>query len=241
MTTTSKPNERASTEDFEFEALDKAINYRAGIIEEFREHLKGHLWEVGAGIGQMTQSLSELESISRITCIEPDPKFAAIHRNRFANLELVEGTIADAKGLPSPDCIISINVLEHIEDDLAELRSYREILSHNQGSLCLLIPARPEIYSSIDSDFGHFRRYRKKELANKIRNAGFHLRRVYYFNSLGYLAWLAKFRILRSRSFDARQVAFYDSKIFPLVHWMETRLFRPPIGQSLIAIASVGD
>ena len=143
MTTTSKPNERASTEDFEFEALDKAINYRAGIIEEFREHLKGHLWEVGSGIGQMTQSLSELESISRITCIEPDPKFAAIHRNRFANLELVEGTIADAQDFPNPDCIISINVLEHIEDDLAELRSYREILSHNQGSLCLLIPARP--------------------------------------------------------------------------------------------------
>ena len=241
MSTTFKPNEKASTEDFEFEALDKAKNYRGAIIEEFRKYLKGHLWEVGAGIGQMTQSLSKLGSISRITCIEPDPKFAAIHRSRFANLELVEGTIADAKGLPSPDCIISINVLEHIEDDMAELRSYRKILSDNQGSLCLLVPARPEIYSPIDSDFGHFRRYRKKELANKIRNAGFVLQKIYYFNSLGYLAWLAKFRILKSRSFDSRQVEFYDSRIFPMVHWMETHVFRPPIGQSLIAIASVGE
>lgn len=241
MSTTSIPNQRATTEDFEFEALDKAKNYRSAIIKEFLEYLKGHLWEVGAGIGQMTQSLSKLATISRITCIEPDPKFAAIHRSRFANLELVEGTIADAKGLPSPDCIISINVLEHIEDDMAELRSYRDILSDHQGRLCLLVPARPEIYSPIDNDFGHFRRYRKKELANKIRNAGFHLHRVYYFNSVGYLAWLAKFRILRSRSFDSGQVAFYDSKMFPLVHWVETHLCRPPIGQSLVAIASAGE
>ena len=241
MSATFKPNEKASTEDFEFEALDKAKNYRAAIIKEFHAHLKGYLWEVGSGIGQMTQSLSKLESISRIRCIEPDPKFAAIHRSRFPSLELLEGTVADAQDFPNPDCIISINVLEHIEDDMAELRSYRELLCGNHGSLCLLVPARPEIYSPIDSDFGHFRRYRKKELANKIRNAGFVLQKIYYFNSLGYLAWLVKFRILKSRSFDSRQVEFYDSRIFPMVHWMETHVFRPPIGQSLIAIASVGE
>jgi len=111
MSTTSKPNQRATTEDFEFEALDKAKNYRPAIIKEFLEYLKVYLWEVGAGIGQMPQSLSDLTTISRITCIETDSKFAAIHRCRFANLELVEGTIADAKRLSSsPDCIISITV-----------------------------------------------------------------------------------------------------------------------------------
>jgi hypothetical protein len=237
MESTSKPNERATTEDFEFAALDKAKNYRAGIIKEFQPLLLGHVMEVGAGIGQMTQSLLGLDSISRITCIEPDAKIAKIHRNRFPDMDLIEGTIDDVETFEKTDCIISINVLEHIEDDSGELGKYYRYLSAKNGNLCLLVPARPEIYAPIDSDFGHFRRYRKMELAKKIQQAGFSLKGIYYFNCLGYLAWFIKFRLMQSRAFQAGQVEFYDSKIFPWLHWMETRLFRPPVGQSIIAIA----
>ena len=49
---TEKPNETAINSSFEFEALKLAVNYRAAIIEEFADHLRGNLLEVGAGIGQ---------------------------------------------------------------------------------------------------------------------------------------------------------------------------------------------
>jgi precorrin-6B methylase 2 len=236
----SKPNANASNQDFEFAALDRAKNYRTTIIQEFQPYLKGTVWEIGAGIGQITQSLMDLPNISELICIEPELKFTNIHRqrNHHPNLTLIEGTIDNAQSYNPPKSIISVNVLEHIEKDTEELQKYHTHLSHKNGDLCLLVPARDELYSAIDKDFGHFRRYKKHELSKKLQNAGFALKKIHYFNSAGYFAWLIKFKLLRSRTFAPNQVTLYDSYIFPPVHWLETHICRPPIGQSLIAVAT---
>ena len=54
---------------------------------------------------------------------------------------------------------------------------------------------------------------------------------------LRYFAWLVRFRLMRGMSFDVGQVRLFDRQIFPCGHWLESRLVRPPVGQSLIAIA----
>ena len=67
-----RPNETSATENFEFDALQKAENYRATLIREFAPWLKGRVLEVGAGIGQMTAAIAELPGIEKLIAIEPE-------------------------------------------------------------------------------------------------------------------------------------------------------------------------
>jgi SAM-dependent methyltransferase len=231
------PNAAAAKVDFEFEALREARNYRAALIHEFRAWLKGDVIEVGAGIGQMTTHLRELPDIRHLIAVEPDAGLCGQHRAVHPGHELYEGTIDGVPAGAEWDAILSINVLEHIEGDAAELARYAARLRARRGVFCVLVPARPEIYAPIDRDFGHFRRYTRPELRQKLEGAGFAIERLFYFNCAGYLAWWLNFRVLGKRIFEVGKVRFYDRAIFPVVHFLESRIARPPIGQSLIAVA----
>ena len=81
--------------------------------------------------------------------------------------QVVQGTIDDLKGDEPWNAILNVNVLEHIKEDERELVIYRQKLAREKGTLCLFVPARPEIYAPIDKDFGHFRRYTKGRIAQK--------------------------------------------------------------------------
>lgn len=230
------PNATAATADFEFAALWEAGNYRQSIVREFQEYLRGHLLEVGCGIGQMTREFQLLAAVNSITCVEPDKGFAAQHARDIQGARLVIGTVEDLPASTEADSIISINVLEHIEHDREEMVRYAKLLKNRKGHLCALVPARPEIYAPLDKDFGHFRRYTAPELREKLENAGFRLEKLHYFNLVGYFAWWFTFCLRKQRSFGIRQVRLYDRVIFPVVNAIETSVARPPIGQSLIAI-----
>jgi SAM-dependent methyltransferase len=232
------PNESASTEDFEFAALSQAKNYRNALIREFAPHLRGHVIEIGAGIGQITAHLRDLKAISRLLSVEPSASFASAFRQNYPGQSLVEGTIEDAKREEPWNAILSINVLEHIRDDERELNLYSSYLSKQNGAICLFVPARPEIYAPIDKDFGHHRRYTKGELKKKLEKARFKILRLNYFNSVGYFAWWLNFCFLKKRGFDIGSVRLFDRVIFPVVHGLESRLCRPPFGQSLLAVAT---
>jgi len=233
----SAPNAAATTDDFEFAALNEARNYREALIKEFGPSLRGDVIEIGAGIGQITGLLRQLPQISRLLSIEPDPAFSTRFRAAHPDADLIEGTIEQAPEGADWDGILSINVLEHIEADEPELARYAAALSVRRGALCLFVPARPELYSPIDKDFGHFRRYTRPELRQKLQSAGFTLERLTYFNCVGYFAWWLNFCLLKKRDFEIAKVRAFDRLIFPIVHTVESTLIRPPFGQSLLAIA----
>ena len=231
------PNAISNTEDFEFAALREANNYRAALLKEFGPYLRGRVLEVGAGVGQLTAGLRALPAIQSLTSIEPDAGFCANLRRVMPDHDLVEGTVADLK-TPGPwNAIFSVNVLEHIEDDRGELASYARLLKEAHGALCLFVPARQEIYAPIDKDFGHFRRYSKPELEEKLRSAGFTSVNIRYYNMVGYFLWWMNFCVLKHRGFKTGSVHLFDRTIFPIVHAVESNLVKPPIGQSLIVMA----
>lgn len=231
------PNEIAVNTSFEFEALNQAVRYRGALVQEFAPFLKGDVMEVGAGIGQTTAELARLENIKKLFAIEPDAGLAATFRETLPGIPLTVGTVADFSAQSSLDGIVSVNVLEHIEDDAAEISRYRNLLSQRRGILCAFVPARPEIYAPLDKDFGHFRRYTKPQLQDRLERAGFRVMRVDYFNVAGYFGWWLTFCLLRKRRFDPASVRFFDRCIFPFVHAFESRVMRPPFGQSLLAVA----
>jgi SAM-dependent methyltransferase len=153
---------------------------------------------------------------------------------------VVQGTIEALPAEFACDAVVSVNVLEHIADDEAELERYRAQLATRAGHLCLFVPARPEIFAPLDRDMGHHRRYTRLQLRHKLERAGFTVARLHYFNWVGYFTWYFLFCVLRKRRFDPGLVVLFDRFIFPFVHALERRVLRPPLGQSLLATAGAG-
>ena len=234
-----RPDEPALAPNFEFEALRAANNYRRALVREFTPHLRGRVLEIGAGVGQITELLRQNPEIRHLLAIEPDAALCREFRKSFPGQPLIEGTIHALGGDEVWDSLVSINVLEHIREDERELADYSRLLQREKGRICLFVPARQEIYAPIDRDFGHYRRYSKAELRGKLLKAGFEVLRLDYFNWVGYFAWWLNFCVRKQRHFEIRLVRLFDRVIFPCVYAFESRVFAPPFGQSLIAVARV--
>jgi SAM-dependent methyltransferase len=232
-----KPNQFADSEDFEFSALQEARFYRKAIVQEFLPYLNGKVIDMGAGIGQMTALFAEIVGRENLCGVEPDSRFASIFRKNYPNISLIEKTASTLPVGTFCDVITSVNVLEHIDNHVAELSEYRRLLAPSGGHLCLLVPARPEIFSPIDQDFGHFRRYTPSSISKALQSAGLTVQKLFYFNFLGYFAWLINFKILESRSFNPLVVRTFDRFIFRWMNMLEKGVARPPIGQSLVVIS----
>jgi SAM-dependent methyltransferase len=98
--------------------------------------------------------------------------------------------------LPSAtfDGIVALNVLEHIEDDVAAFSQVRRMLKPG-GTFVCEVPAGPGLYDPFDRLVGHFRRYRMGELVRKITGAGLGVERRSHLGFFAYPAfWLLKKR-----------------------------------------------
>ncbi len=223
---------------FEFEALEAAENYRRCILRLFRPFLGPVTLEVGSGVGQFSRMIRDLPEVETLHCVEPDPEFREPLKKLGAGAVHHESTIMDLDPAVEPEAIVSINVLEHIEDDEGELREYARRLRPKAGHFCVFTPAGQEIFAPIDKRFGHYRRYGKRELRRKLEAAGFEIVELRYFNFPGYFLWWIEFCIIRQARFNVRKVAIFDRYLFPIIHAIE-RIISPPLGQSVLAIARV--
>lgn len=222
----------------DLEAMDLAVNYRRWIIDEFRPFLGDVVAEIGAGSGAFTRDLAPFVR-RRLYGIEPSgEQFPHLAQVAAAGPEFVplQGVLSDhverlAEGL---DAVIYTNVLEHVEDDLGEVRRAAGLLRAG-GHLCVFVPALPMLMSAFDRRIGHFRRYRRAGLAALAHGAGLSIVRLKFMDSAGALPWLIAMRLLRGDLSPGR-VALYDRAVVPWLRVLE-RWVTPPIGKSLLLIA----
>ena len=130
-----------------------------------------------------------------------------------------------------------MNVLEHIDDDVAAVRSLAGALRPG-GKLVVYVPAFQVLFSSMDTKVGHLRRYRLGQLVDTVRQAGFHVDRCRYVDSLGFAATLA-YKAVGSRQGDISggSVSFYDSYGFPVSRGLDRALDRV-VGKNLLLVAT---
>lgn len=77
------------------------------------------------------------------------------------------------------DLVVALDVLEHLEDDLAAAGEMREVLRPG-GLLLATVPAHPFLWSGHDEALGHRRRYRRRTLLALLDRAGFDVLRCSY-------------------------------------------------------------
>ncbi|HVR62746.1 MAG TPA: class I SAM-dependent methyltransferase, partial [Polyangia bacterium] len=196
--------------------------------------------EHGSGTGALGSLLLD-RGVAPLVLTEPDARLAAALRRAFAGnprARVAEGTLEDflaRNGPATADGVVSSNVLEHVVDDRACLAAMAALLRPG-GVLALYVPARPELYGEFDRLVGHQRRYRRRELREKVEEAGFVISALKYRNLVGTAPWLLLGRFLKKRSVGKGSVWLHDRFIFPVSRFIEDRI-APPYGLNLLCLA----
>ena len=185
--------------------------------------------DFGAGVGTFAYPL-RARGVDPI-CVEPDATLRnALQRAGFrAHAELA--SIADA----SVNLIYTLNVLEHIDDDRGAMRELARTLAPG-GRILVYVPAFQVLFSSMDRKVGHLRRYRRRQLEQRLVEAGLRVSRSQYVDSLGFLATLV-YRTVGSEAGDINRSALrlYDRLVFPISLGVDKLLSRW-LGKNLLVI-----
>ena len=211
--------------------------YRAFQLELMQPHCGRSVLEVGAGLGEFADQFSGLQ---RHVVTDVDPHAVAAMAERFADRPEVEARVLDlAEGaidLGTPvETVVAINVLEHIDDDVGALRSLTR-MTEPGGTIVLWVPAYMQLYGDFDRAVGHVRRYTPATMTAAIRNAGLEPELVTPVNLLGGIAWWVTVRRGGVGAPNPRLVRVYDRFVVPVTRAVERR-WRPPFGQSVLAVA----
>lgn len=222
----------------ELELFAEAVHWKRYFRSAIADRLVGDVLEVGAGIGETARHLLDGRQRSWL-CLEPDERLGTRLRawaeaGDVAPLPTVQiGTTADLDPRSRFDTILYIDVLEHIEDDRAEMARAAELLAP-RGTLIVLSPAFQQLFSDFDRSVGHFRRYTRASLA-EVMPPSLRQVRLRYLDSVGFLASLSNRALLRQALPTRRQIALWDRVMIPASRILDPLLARG-FGRSVLAV-----
>ncbi len=214
-----------------------------------RPYLGQNILEVGAGSGRIAQLLLRDKSLSfeRYVICEPSSHFFGMLRSRIEprnGVTLAQGVTSDlAARYPAAfDTIFSVHVLEHVADDRQYMVDCLSMLRPG-GKLVILVPALQFLYSELDRQIGHHRRYDKRMMRALVAGLECRISRMYYTNFLAVLPSLVVFKLggldyqknatNKSRFFVLAEL--YSRYAIPVIDWME-RYLPVPIGLNLTVV-----
>jgi SAM-dependent methyltransferase len=213
-------------------------------IRRARMQLPLRIVDIGCGAAGMVPHVREL---GYAIGVDPSPELVEFARQNGIPARL--GSLPDdvsRSGEDPFDVVLLLDVLEHIDDDLAALRGLRAVLRPG-GVLLLTVPAFQFLWSKHDVVNEHRRRYTRPALAQRLRQAGFAIEKISYFNTVLFLP-IAAVRLI-GRLFRGRQPVPDMAAVREPFNRILHRLFALerhalaavslPFGVSLIALAHV--
>lgn len=214
-------------DNYNLMSMQEATNYNGALSALLRSHASRSesILDFGAGRGGFANEFSQ-----SITCVEPNEALArdiAPHHTVLSDLWRARGAF---------DMVYSINVLEHVQYDADTLQELRSVMLKG-ASLFLFVPARSEIYTVMDYNVGHYRRYEPWQLRSLLERTAFNIRSWRYFDFAGYFATLfckhAGSLINWQGGLSSCCVSLYDKCLFPVSRVMDTVTAGKIIGKNI--------
>jgi 2-polyprenyl-3-methyl-5-hydroxy-6-metoxy-1,4-benzoquinol methylase len=220
----------------ELDVFAHARNWKRYLRDTVTPWLRGDVLEVGGGIGETTCAFRSGAQSSWMA-LEPDPRLAARLAARVSALpnpvRVVAGTLDSLVEAPLFDCIIYIDVLEHIEQDGAELRSAAARL-RTGGAIVVMSPAHQSLYTPFDAAIGHHRRYNRKQMT-ALTPPETHLAHLAYLDAVGLTLTVGNRLVLKSASPTVSQVLLWDRWCIPVSRVLDP-LIGGRLGKSILAV-----
>ena len=141
---------------------------------------RARILDAGCGSGR---NMLELRHHGDVTGVELSSTSAALARERDAG-EVITGSVLEMPFADDGfDLAVSLDVIEHLDDDLAALQELRRVVVPG-GALLVTVPAYKWLWSGHDELNHHRRRYTRRSLKRVAEAAGWRQVRATYFNSL---------------------------------------------------------
>ena len=220
-------------------ALAECQNHRKWFAGFAKPYLGEHPIEIGSGLGDY--ALEWIPSVEKYTATEADPAlFAELqkHMAQYPNVT-VRQLLLPTEERGDHSCLVSYNVLEHIDDHVGALQSMARLV-RPEGYIVLVCPAFPFAMSPVDIATGHVRRYTKRTMRKALTDAGLEVVQVRYANSIGLVCYYGFTSVLKKQPSTGGTMSFYDRLVVPVVRFLERLVGdHPPFGQSVVAVARV--
>ncbi len=221
----------------------RARPYFGWQFAQFAPYVGKRAVDVGCGLGSFVEHfVAHGTELYRGVENDDDLRRRFYERHRDPRIGLTAATDATDPALAEEmkrdriDTALCVNVLEHVERDDLALRRMIEGVAPG-GHICLLVPAHPFLYGSLDALDRHFRRYTKSSLRDLVARAGGGRADwvdLYHFNAVAAFGWFLKGRVLKETRQEDENFAVMNA-VLPIVSRAE-KLLRPPFGLSLIAV-----
>jgi SAM-dependent methyltransferase len=157
---------------------------RRSVLERVlgRLGLPDHARILDAGCGS-GRNMVELAHHGVVTGVELSPTSVDLARGRGVG-EVLEGSVMDTPfDRHAFDLTVSLDVIEHLEDDVGALEELRRVTKPG-GALLVTVPAYQWLWSGHDEINHHHRRYNRRTLLAAAESAGWRLESSTHFNSL---------------------------------------------------------
>jgi SAM-dependent methyltransferase len=214
----------------------------AEMITRYIKPTKGFsIAEIGCGTGS---NLPVLEKFGHLTAVEPDAQ-ARLFAAKRSRATIVQGKLPNELPLidSSLDLAVMLDVLEHVDDDIAALKAVAAKLKPGARFL-LTVPALPSLWSPHDEEHHHKRRYTAKTLRAVMTQAGLKIEVMSYFNTLLFpliagVRWMKN--ITGSKAVDTGMPSAWLNALLEGIFAFERNLIGRvpfPLGVSLVVIVS---
>ena len=146
------------------------------ILDAFQRHAADarRYLEIGCGTGFVLGAVAQRHPRLACTGSELFIEGLGVAKRRLPTARLCQ---MDARAIPYQDefdAIGAFDTLEHIEDDAGVLRECHRALRAG-GTMLATVPQHPSLWSVQDDAAHHVRRYRRGELEDRMRAAGFEI------------------------------------------------------------------
>ncbi len=225
--------------DLRITNLARFINSRLRTSDVRRQRTK--LIDVGAGNG-LVRKFCKNRGFD-VTSIGLEAELVEKKKKdpQLKNIPVSQGDITKLTGKGNYDVAIASDVIEHIKDDKKAIANLWSFIKPG-GMMVITVPAHSHLYGRRDVAWGHFRRYDKKDLKNKIQNLkSAQIQTLTFWNFVGYFVYFFYEKILHKQiNEEMRYGKSFKNKIvrsiLDFILKTEEMIGGLPLGLTLVAV-----